>query len=478
MERGFLSQKGSRVGRGVKDKDLNGNKRNTTLGIGLSIELDDNMNEDTPVGVASANNSLILKKWHPYENILKEDVRIICVKDGTRFLSQKGSGGGRGVKEKKQGDGGAYSLGNNGALSGMGAAQISNTADDVGTDRNKKIISSGIGVSTDSEDTMNDDTPLGVATTIHKGVTPSVVDMTVEMGKQNSLDDTTVLKSFSLLSTLDTTTEETEFLSFVYTRGNGIDVVVPVESIRAINERVANTAYGFFLRKKLPYLLLLTMSSYARAMTVLQTDVELKDNIIMNMPKLTGVPVMYTLQVHLILTFGGSTRRTKVFGHIHEECPKNTSVGKKKTLKKPIQTSRGVPVGPKIGFKPQKEYKHVPKKPTASSSGNKKKGVVPTIEVSNSNPFEVLNWVNNDVKLGTNGETINLFEELLTSRKATLVDEAGNPLKNVEYPDDYDSEDEVASVDNDMAHFMASKRVGFGTQSLLEQWRDSVGARS
>ncbi|GJS89926.1 hypothetical protein Tco_0772562 [Tanacetum coccineum] len=40
---------------------------------------------------------------------------------------------------------------------------------------------------------------------------------------------------------------------------------------------------------------------------------------------------------------------------------------------------------------------------------------------------------------------------------------------------DYDSEDEVASVDNDMAHSMASERVGFGTQSLLEQWRDSYG---
>ncbi|GKD92541.1 hypothetical protein Tco_1372378, partial [Tanacetum coccineum] len=125
----------------------------------------------------------------------------------------------------------------------------------------------------------------------------------------------------------------------------------------------------------------------------------------------------------------------KVFGRVHEECPNNTSA-----LKKPSQTSRGVTVGLK-SFKPQKEYRLVPKKPTASSSGNKKKGMVPTIEFSNSNPFEVLNLVDNDVELGTNGRTTNLFEELLTSGKATLVDEAGNPLKKVEYPDDYDSED-------------------------------------
>ncbi|GKC26216.1 hypothetical protein Tco_1033510, partial [Tanacetum coccineum] len=36
-------------------------------------------------------------------------------------------------------------------------------------------------------------------------------------------------------------------------RGNRVDVVVPVESIRAISERFANTAYGFFLGKRVAY---------------------------------------------------------------------------------------------------------------------------------------------------------------------------------------------------------------------------------
>ncbi|GJR39247.1 hypothetical protein Tco_1214931 [Tanacetum coccineum] len=35
--------------------------------------------------------------------------------------------------------------------------------------------------------------------------------------------------------------------------GNGIDVVVPVDSIRAISELFANIAYGFFLGKKVAY---------------------------------------------------------------------------------------------------------------------------------------------------------------------------------------------------------------------------------
>ncbi|GKD55164.1 hypothetical protein Tco_1288551, partial [Tanacetum coccineum] len=58
--------------------------------------------------------------------------------------------------------------------------------------------------------------------------------------------------------------------------------------------------------------------------------------------------------------------------------------------------------------------KPVPKKPNASSSGNKKKGVEPTIEVSNSNPFDVLNSVDN-VEFGTNRATTNLVNNGATS---------------------------------------------------------------
>ncbi|GKF74428.1 hypothetical protein Tco_0220760, partial [Tanacetum coccineum] len=49
-------------------------------------------------------------------------------------------------------------------------------------------------------------------------------------------------------------------------------------------------------------------------------------------------------------------------------------------------------------------------------------------------------------------DKIRKFQDLLFDGQAILVDEAGVPLKKVECPGDYDSEDEVASVDNDMAH--------------------------
>ncbi|GKE99750.1 hypothetical protein Tco_0023101, partial [Tanacetum coccineum] len=88
---------------------------------------------------------------------------------------------------------------------------------------------------------------------------------------------------------------------------------------------------------------------------------------------------------------------------------------------------KGVPVRLKVGFKPAKQaYKFVPKKTNANTSRNKKKEVEPPKEVCNSNPFDVLNSVENDVDLGTNGGSSNLAS-------------------------DHDSEDEVASVDDEMA---------------------------
>ncbi|GJT18802.1 hypothetical protein Tco_0877508 [Tanacetum coccineum] len=100
---------------------------------------------------------------------------------------------------------------------------------------------------------------------------------------------------------------------------------------------------------------------------------------------------------------------------------------------------------------PLKEYRPVPKKPNANSSGNKKKGVEHTIKVSNSNPFDVLNMVDNDEDTGTTPiiDKIRKFEELLTSGQAILVDKP--------------------------VYIFEEERVGFGTQSLLEQWRDSYG---
>ncbi|GJV25347.1 hypothetical protein Tco_1378042 [Tanacetum coccineum] len=191
-------------------------------------------------------------------------------------------------------------------------------------------------------------------------------------------------------------------------------------------------------------------SSYARAMIELRADVELKDTIVVIMPKLTR----------------------------KEECSKNPGLGVAKSLKKPSQAPRGVSVGPKVGFKPAKEYRPV-SNPTANTSGNKKKGVKPTKEgtlnLASNGANDSSFW---NVKTSSTCTTpivdkIRKLDKLIMDGKVTLMDDEGKPLKKVDYPGDHDSVDEVESVDNDMARSMASERVGFGTKSLLEQWRDS-----
>ncbi|GJX63376.1 RNA-directed DNA polymerase [Tanacetum coccineum] len=385
--------------------------------------------------------------------------RIAADKHRQKKLFQVGDEGGRGVKEK---------------------------------DLNRNMIdtTSCIGLSTKSDDTMNEDTPVVVAFVVKEVITPSVVDMTLEKEKRGSLDDTTVLRSFPPLHTQVTTLagnapgkssyanvtskpsgKKLNIRTLFTPGGNRIDLVVSVESIRAISDRFANTTYGFFLGKQLAYhvvanyvrntwrkyglarsmfssstglfsfqfssmkgldamlenvtafsddglstiatklgtpLMLDSYTSdmcmqtwgrsiYARVIIELRADVELKDNIVVAMPRIKGKG-HYLCNVRI---------------EYERKPPRYASC---KALDIFMRNVRRI---------------HVLS--TTSSSGNKKNGDEPTIEVSNSNPFDVLNLVDNDVEF-----------------------------------------DEVASVDNDMARSMAYER-GFDTQSLLEQWRDSYG---
>ncbi|GKG04423.1 hypothetical protein Tco_0314810, partial [Tanacetum coccineum] len=64
------------------------------------------------------------------------------------------------------------------------------------------------------------------------------------------------------------------------------------------------------------------------------------------------------------------------------------------------------------------------------------------------------------------------IEKLIIDEKVTFVDDEGKPLEKVVSSGDYESEDEFVSVDYEMAGFLA-KKDGYGTQSLLEQWKKS-----
>ncbi|GJX65410.1 putative reverse transcriptase domain-containing protein [Tanacetum coccineum] len=401
-------------------------------------------------------------------------------------------------------------------------------------------------------------------------------------------------------------------------QGNGVDVVVPVESIRAISERFANTAYGFFLEKREAYPVVANYvkntwgkygliksmlnlstgifsfqfssiegldamlendpwfirknplilkkwnldvnllkedvgnvpvwvklhgvpvitfsedglsviatkigtplmldsytfdmciqswgrSSYTRVLIEVRADVELKDNIVVAIPKLVGEG-FYTCNVRVEYEWK-PPRCTgcKVFGHVQDECPKNkvsdvvknmkklsqphrgVSVGPKvgfqptkqgyldvvKNMKKPNQTPRGVPVTPKVGFKPAKQvYRQVSKKNNVSTSGNKKKDVEPTKE-ANSSGSSFWNAESSSTSTTPIIEKIDKMERLIIDGTATLVDDEGILLTRVDSSGDHDSDDEVTSIDNDMAECLASKDVGYGNNSLLDQWKES-----
>ncbi|GKB99979.1 glucomannan 4-beta-mannosyltransferase 9-like protein [Tanacetum coccineum] len=173
-------------------------------------------------------------------------------------------------------------------------------------------------------------------------------------------------------------------------------------------------------------------SSYARVMIELRADVELKDNIVVAMLRIRGRAIIYVM---LVLSMSGNL----------------LGAGEKKTVKKPSQTSRGV-----------------------------LKGVEPTIEVSNSNPFDVLNSVDNDVEFGTNGGTTNLVNNEATSSGSSFMNigndgefASNTPIGIVES----DSEVEVVFDETSNLRISTSGKdgsdKGYGTNSLLEQLRDS-----
>ncbi|GKE42880.1 hypothetical protein Tco_1470164 [Tanacetum coccineum] len=82
------------------------------------------------------------------------------------------------------------------------------------------------------------------------------------------------------------------------------------------------------------------------------------------------------------------------------------------------------------------------------------KSLEPSIEVSNSNPFDVLNSVDNDVKFGTNEGTTNLVNNGATS--------SGSSFMNIDNNGEFASNTPIDGSDK-----------GCGTNTLLEQWMDS-----
>ncbi|GJW97094.1 hypothetical protein Tco_0178902 [Tanacetum coccineum] len=281
------------------------------------------------------------------------------------------------------------------------------------------------------------------------------------------------------------------------TPGNGIDVVVPVELIQAISEWFVNTAYGFFLGKRVAYPV---VANYDRntwgkmvhgSFVIIRLFFEWNPDVDLLKEDVGNVLVWVKLHGVLVTAFsedGLSAIATKLGTPLMLDSYTSDMC---------LQSwGRSSYAGVMIELRADMELKDNIVWLCLKLCGNNKKGEAHTNEVSNSNPFDALNSVDNDVEFDTNRGTTNLvdnganssrsyfmnvensstsytptidkigkFEYLLIGGQVILVDEAGNPLKNVECPGNYDSEAEVASVDNDMARSLALERVGLGTQS-------------
>ncbi|GJT72215.1 hypothetical protein Tco_1031501 [Tanacetum coccineum] len=213
-------------------------------------------------------------------------------------------------------------------------------------------------------------------------------------------------------------------------------------------------------------------SSYATTMIELRADAEVKDTIVMAMPKLVGEG-FYICTKHVEYEWKPpKCLSCKVFSHVLDECPKKIVSNVVNNLKNLRQAARGVQVGPKVGFKPTKQvYKHVYNKNCASTSvgtneGNSKVAEKGSLNVaprsSSTTPIE---------------ENIDNLERQILDEKVIFVDDDGKLLYNVDSTGIADSDSEVEEVLNKTTDYMASTSLksvrdsGYGTSSLLEQWR-------
>ncbi|GJW37677.1 hypothetical protein Tco_0060597 [Tanacetum coccineum] len=199
---------------------------------------------------------------------------------------------------------------------------------------------------------------------------------------------------------------------------------------------VEETETNHYLRRKqmLQLVMLPGRSSYTRVMIELRADVELKDNIVVAMPKITREG-HYTCNVRVEYEWKPPRCSScKIFRHIHEECLKTTGAGEKKTVKKP---NNDVEFGTNEGT-----TNLVNNRATLSGSS--------FMNIDNNGEFASNTLI---------GEKIDKIERQICEGKLRLLDNDRNPLvptgivesdSEVEVRDYYPDNDNYDSYDDDM----------------------------
>ncbi|GJT63665.1 hypothetical protein Tco_1015145 [Tanacetum coccineum] len=399
--------------------------------------------------------------------------------------AQKGSKGGRGVKEKKHGSANDAAKDSDYVTKSINVVSSEDTTKDtivVSSVGDEPVLSS-LGGHTDEkviDSKNNKGTREG-----NVGQTPINTSDLHTTDLNNSSPSLSGPTLYAKLVTGEPSRKSVNFCTLLAPTGNGADVAILLESIRSISKCFANIVYAFFLGKRVVYpfnskygmdVMLENgpWSNYVRAMIKLQADPKLKDTIVVAIPKLVSEG-FYICTIRVKYEWKPpSCSSCKGLGHVLDECSKNIGSNVAKNLKNPRKAARGVPVGPKVGCKQVKQvFRPVLNKTNANTSGKKKKYVKSRKQVSNSNTFDLLNsshhlffHVASSSTITTPiFEIIDKLERQIIDRKLTLVDDNVNLLPKVVSMANVDIDSEVEDMVNEHAGFMASTGLKIGNDS-------------
>ncbi|GKD15346.1 putative reverse transcriptase domain-containing protein [Tanacetum coccineum] len=288
--------------------------------------------------------------------------------------------------------------------------------------------------------------------------------------------------SYAKLVTKEPSMKSVNFRTLLAPAGNRADVVISLESVRAVSERFANTLY-------------------------VESRCELIKEDFGNVPvwvKFHGVPMTTFSEDGLSAIATKLGNPLKLDSYTSDMCMQSCSrLSYAKAMievQASVELKDVIVVGPKVDFKPTKQfYKLVSNKNSANTSGKKKQVKLSRQEVSNSNLFDTLNSVEKDDDLDTNGrnsksvgkgyltvapgssnttliaERIDKLERHILDGKLMFVDDDEKPIYKVDSTVNADSDSEVKEVYNKTIGFVASTSLKSGsesrydTKSLLEQ---------
>ncbi|GJV26294.1 hypothetical protein Tco_1378989 [Tanacetum coccineum] len=406
------------------------------------------------------------------------------------FLSQKEGGGGGGVKEKQHGSA-------NDTINDI--VVVSSPVDELDS-RNTKGMQEGNVAKIPSSSTP--DPNIGAAVPIN------IIDSpTTDLNNTGSV--LSGITSYDKLVIGKPSRKNVNFRTLITPAGNEADVDVSLEPIRVIRECskdgldailengpwfIRNNLFslkklesGFELTKRRCTPLILDSytsdmcmqswgrSSYARAMIDLRADRELKDTIVVAMPKLPcegfslcTIRVEYEWKSPICSS-------CKVFGYVLNECPKKSVSDT--VLNNPRQATKGVRVGPKVSFKSTKQiYRPISNKNGANTNVEDDDDFGTNVRDLNSAGKGYLNVVHDSSSNTPIIVKIDKIERKILDGKLTFVDDDGNPLVPT---GNVDSDSEVEVVFDETTNLEASTSFkcgsdrGYGTNSLLEQWRET-----